>query len=132
VRGAIPHFSTRPAEISGSMWKNTHFPAAIEVGARNRSLLVNIGAGSKCMQDKDLDIVVQSTRGTKAFSFPKQTKISEVTSAAVRAFEFAPGDRFELALASNPGDVLQPERPLVSYHVTDGTTFILTSIGGGV
>ena len=85
------------------------------------------------MAEKDvLDVVVQSTRGTKNFSFPKTAKVSEVINAAIAAFGFAPGDRFELALATNPGEVLQPERPLVSYHVTDGTVFLLTSIGGGV
>jgi hypothetical protein len=85
------------------------------------------------MPDKELlDIVVQSTRGTKSFSLPKTAKVSEVISAAVSAFGFAPGDRFELSLATKPGEILQPERPLVSYHVTDGTVFLLTSIGGGV
>ena len=84
------------------------------------------------MNDHELAVSVQSTRGTKSFSFPKTAKVSEVISAAVSAFAFAPGDRFELALAANPGEVLQPERPLVSYHVTDGTVFLLTSIGGGV
>jgi hypothetical protein len=84
------------------------------------------------MNDKELAVSVQSTRGTKSFNFPKTAKISDVISAAVSAFGFAPGDRFELALATNPGEVLQPERPLVSYHVTDGTVFLLTSIGGGV
>jgi hypothetical protein len=85
------------------------------------------------MAQKDLlDVVVQSTRGTKSFSFSKTAKVSEVISTAVEAFGFAPGDRFELAFASNPGEVLQVERPLVSYQVTDGTVFLLTSIGGGV
>ncbi len=37
-----------------------------------------------------------------------------------------------LVLATNPGEPLQPERPLVSYHVEDGTVLILTAIGGGV
>jgi len=83
-------------------------------------------------QRDSLEVSVQSTRGTKSFSFSKTAKVSEVISAAVSAFGFAPGDRFELALASNPGEVLQPERPLVSYHVMDGTVFLLTSIGGGV
>jgi hypothetical protein len=85
------------------------------------------------MQEKDvLTVAVQSTRGTKSFSFPKTAKISDVISTVVSAFGFAPGDRFELALATNPGEVLQPERPLVSYQITDGTALLLTSIGGGV
>lgn len=85
------------------------------------------------MSQKDsLNVTVQSTRGAKPFSFAKTAKISEVISAAVSAFGFAPGDRFELALASNPGEILLPERTLVSYHVMEGTVLLLTSIGGGV
>ena len=82
--------------------------------------------------NKMLDITIQSTRGTKDFSFPKETKVADVITQAVAAFGFAPGDKFELVLASNPGEPLQPERPLVSYHITDGTVFILTAVGGGV
>lgn len=82
--------------------------------------------------DKNLEVTIQSTRGSRGFSFPKQTKVSEVIDEAVRAFGFAPGDRFELVLAENPGDPLQPERPLVSYHITDGTVLILTAVGSGV
>lgn len=82
--------------------------------------------------DNTLDITIQSTRGSKKFSFPKQTKVAEAIEQAVRAFEFAPGDRFELALASNPEEALKPERTLVSYHIEDGTMLILTAIGSGV
>ncbi len=82
--------------------------------------------------DKTLEIKVQSTRGTKEFSFPKETKLSTVIAEVVTAFGFAPGDKFELVLATSPGEPLQPERPLVSYHITDGTVLVLTAIGGGV
>lgn len=83
-------------------------------------------------QDKTRTVQIQSTRGTKEFSFPKETKLSDVISTAVTAFGFAPGDKFELVLASNPGETLQPERTLVSYHIADGTVLILTAVGGGV
>ena len=82
--------------------------------------------------DKTLEVKIQSTRGTKDFSFLKTAKVSEATAQAVSAFGFAQGDKFELVLATNPGEPLQPERPLVSYHVEDGTVLILTAIGGGV
>lgn len=82
--------------------------------------------------DQSLEVKVQSTRGTKELSFPKQAKVADVIASAVAAFGFAPGDRFEIVLASNPGEPLQPERPLVSYHITDGTVLVLTAIGGGV
>src|SRR5205823_936244 len=54
--------------------------------------------------DKNLEIKIQSTRGTKEFSVPKETKIAEVTAKAITAFGFAPGDRFELVLATKPGE----------------------------
>ncbi len=82
--------------------------------------------------DKTLDIRIQSTRGTQDFSFAKETKIADVIIKAVAAFGFAPGDKFELVLASDPGQPLQPERTLVSYHIADGTVLILTAVGGGV
>ena len=82
--------------------------------------------------DKTLDIKIQSTRGTKDFSFAKETKVADVITTAIGAFGFAPGDKFELVLASDPGQPLQPDRPLVSYHITDGTVLVLTAIGGGV
>jgi len=82
--------------------------------------------------DKNIEIKIQSTRGSKDFSFSKETKVADVIAQAVTAFGFAPGDKFELVLATDPGQPLQPERTLVSYHITDGTVFVLTAIGGGV
>ena len=83
-------------------------------------------------QDKTRTVEIQSTRGANEFTFAKETKIADVISTAVTAFGFAPGDKFELVLASNPGAALQPDRTLVSYHIVDGTVLILTAVGGGV
>lgn len=80
---------------------------------------------------KDITLKIQSTRGTREFTYPQQTKISQAIADAVAAFGFAAGDRFELVLASNQ-EVLQPERTLVSYKIENGAVLILTSIGGGV
>ncbi len=82
--------------------------------------------------DNILQIKIQSTRGTKEFSFPKQTKDADVIAQAIAAFGFAPGDKFELVRATDLNDPLQPDRTLVSYHITDGTVLVLTAIGGGV
>jgi len=82
--------------------------------------------------DKNLDLNIQTTRGSKQFSFSKQIKVEEVIRQVVSAFGFAAGDSFQLVLASNPQEALQPERTLVSYHLTDGTNLILTAIGSGV
>lgn len=82
--------------------------------------------------DQTLEIKIQSTRATKDFSFPKQAKVSEVINAAVAAFEFAPGDNFELVVSTNLDEILMPERPLVSYGIKDGDILILTATGSGV
>jgi hypothetical protein len=83
-------------------------------------------------KDKDFEITIQSTRGTKQFSFPKQNKVSDVISQAISAFGFASGDNFELMLASNTSEALNPERPLVSFNLEDGAVLILTATGSGV
>jgi hypothetical protein len=71
-------------------------------------------------------------RGTLTKDFPKTAKISEVIEAARIAFNLAAGDRFELVVASNPNEILEPQRTIVSYHLTDGTVLTLTWIGSGV
>jgi len=81
---------------------------------------------------KTVEVTVQSTRGTKQFSFDRETKIQTVITDAVKAFDFAPGDKFQLVLATKPEETLQPERTLASYHIEDGTVLILTATGGGV
>jgi hypothetical protein len=83
-------------------------------------------------EEKKVDVKIQSTRGTKDFTFSDDAKVAPVIEEAVREFKFAPGDRFELVLASNPKEVLQPDRTLESYHIKNGTVLILTAIGSGV
>jgi hypothetical protein len=82
--------------------------------------------------DKNLEVNVSTTRGTKQFSFPKQTKVEEVLRQVIAALGFAAGDSFQLVLAENTSEPLRPERTLVSYHVADGATLILTAVGSGV
>ena len=82
--------------------------------------------------DPILDITIQSTRGSREFSFSRQTNVGAVIEDAVRVFGFVPGDRFELVRASKPGEPLEINRPLVSYGVEDGDVLILTAIGSGV
>ena len=55
--------------------------------------------------DKNIDLNIKTTRGSKQFSFPKQTKVEEVIRQVVSAFGFAAGDSFQLVLASNPSCV---------------------------
>jgi hypothetical protein len=82
--------------------------------------------------DHEVSIVIKSTRGSKEFRFALETKVQGVIETAVKAFGFANTDKFQLALESQPGEPLQPERTLVSYHVQNGTAFVLTGVGTGV
>ncbi len=83
-------------------------------------------------KDQDLTIIIKSMRGTKTFTFGKITKVVEVIAVAVREFGFAPDDKFDLVFPDKPGEPLDHNRTLVSYHIKDGTELLLTSIGGGV
>jgi hypothetical protein len=81
--------------------------------------------------DNSIKIVIQSPRGRKPFTFEKTTKVSEVIEAARTAFGFEPGT-FSLKREST-GEVLAPERPLVSYHVKDDEVLLLIpEMGSGV
>jgi hypothetical protein len=82
--------------------------------------------------DAEITLIIQTVRGDKTHTFPKQAKIAEVIAWVVKECGFAAGDRFELVLASNPQEVLQPERPLVSFQLEDNTRVILTMFGSGV
>jgi hypothetical protein len=83
-------------------------------------------------EDRVIKIIVQSTRGKKQLAFSKLTKIGDVIDKAIDIFEFKKGDRFELMLATKPGEPLQPQETLASYQIEDDSVLILTSIGGGV
>ena len=71
------------------------------------------------LEDRTIKIVIQSTRGKNVFSFPKLTKIADVIDKAVQFFDFQQGDRFELVLATKPGEPLQPQETLASYQIED-------------
>jgi len=82
--------------------------------------------------EKDLELVVQSSRGSKEFTFPREAKVTDLITTAAKTFGFSASDTFRIVLATNPGQPLQAERTLVSYHLSDGTVLILTDVGSGV
>ena len=84
------------------------------------------------LDDRTIEIIIQSTRGEKQFSFSKLAKIADVIAKAIVGFGFTPGDRFELVLATKPGEPLQTQETLAAYQIEDGAVLRLTSIGGGV
>jgi len=81
--------------------------------------------------DKDITVTIQTGRGSGSFTFPQQMKVADVISAAVQRFELAPSDSYSL-LRVRTNEVLDAQRPLVSYHVEDGEILTLSAIGSGV
>jgi hypothetical protein len=82
--------------------------------------------------DHTVAVIISTPDEDREFMFPRTTKISEVISTAVEAFKLDPKDVYSLALADKPSEKLDPNRPLVSYNVEDGTKLVLSSKGGGV
>lgn len=83
-------------------------------------------------RDKEVDLVVQTTRGTAAFKFRHNDKISDVIESVASHFGFGSSDAFSLVLASDTAHPLDPHRTLQSLHLLDGTVMILTATGTGV
>ena len=82
--------------------------------------------------DDSFTVIVSTADEDREFTFPKTTKISEVITTVVNAFGLDPKDVYSLALADKPSEKLEPNRPLVSYKIEDGTKLVLSSKGGGV
>jgi hypothetical protein len=83
------------------------------------------------LKDRDLQIFIASPRGRWEASFPKTTKVAEVTEAARQHFGFETGTF--LLRRESTGEALAPERPLVSYGIADGETLLLIpEMGSGV
>jgi len=87
------------------------------------------------MPDKDkkeLEVKVQTTQGSWETTFDKSAKAQEVIQAVVQHFGFAANGNYELRMAKEPDTTLQPERPLISYHIQDGDVLVFTDLGVAV
>jgi len=84
---------------------------------------------SKTKEKYTLRLEIQTPVGDWTQDFPKTTKVSEVIQATLEHFGLAPGD-YQMRLVSN-GETLQPDRPLVSYHLEDGAAVMLIPAQGG-
>lgn len=65
---------------------------------------------------------------SKAFSWPKTTKVGEAAQEAAQAFGFAPGQ----PTLAKEGEALDPQKPLVAAGVEDADELELVDSGGGV
>ena len=76
-----------------------------------------------------ITVVVQTGRGTDTFTFAKTTKISDVVTEVRTHFELTGEGTFMLVRKSDNSTLTPVERPLVSFHLEEGETLVLT--GGG-
>ncbi len=83
-------------------------------------------------QDNELEIVIKTPNGDWTNTFLKTTKVAEVIAAVIQHFNYASNGKYELRLESDPDTLLQPERPLVSYGIIDGTVLVFIDFGAAV
>ncbi len=81
--------------------------------------------------DKEITITIQSGRGSVVLSFPKQTKIDEVTKKAASDLGYPEGGKYVL-VRQTTGETLDPNRPIVSYQINDREILVLSEDGSGV
>lgn len=83
------------------------------------------------MEHKQIELVIESPRGTAAMTFDQTAKVAEVIEAARTRFGFEPG-AFVLR-RTNTNEALAPERPLVSYHFKEHEALrLVPEMGSGV
>jgi len=80
--------------------------------------------------DKDLTITIQSGRGSREFTFAKQTKVQDAAKQAAVALGYPDGNTYALCRV-DPLEELAGERPLVSYQIKDGDILALSDTGSG-
>lgn len=82
----------------------------------------------------DITLTVISGRGSREFTFPKQTKVQDVARQAAGALGYPEDGAYTLVWmrSDTDQDELQADRPLVSYHIEDGARLALSETGSGV
>jgi hypothetical protein len=81
--------------------------------------------------DHEITVTIQSGRGSREFSFEKQTKAEDAAKQAAAAFGYPEGGNHVLVLATT-SEELAGQRPLVSYGIEDGEVLVLSETGSGV
>lgn len=80
--------------------------------------------------DQEITLVIESTQGSWESPFPKTAKVSEVIEAVKKHFGFSNEGNYQLKLSN--GEVMRPERTLVSYHLKDGDHLTFVDLGAAV
>jgi hypothetical protein len=83
------------------------------------------------LKDGQIDVTIQSGRGSRRFVFAQQTKSEDAANEAATVFGYPAGGAYVLVrLKTN--EPLEGQRPLVSYRIEDGETLALSETGSGV
>lgn len=77
---------------------------------------------------KEIQVKVETGRMDVLVTVAQQTKVSEVIAEAVKQAGYDADGTYALQFGDQ---ILEPQRPLVSYHIESGTVLILTDGGGG-
>lgn len=83
---------------------------------------------------KTIELIIKTPLGdwTDA-SFDKTTKVMDVITATLDKFpKLDKQGQYELCKQTDLNEVLEPDRPLVSYGIKDGDVLILTDLGRAV
>ena len=80
--------------------------------------------------DQESTLIIETTQGNWETTFPKTAKVSEVIDAVRKHFGFSAEGNYELKLST--GEVMKPERPLISYHLNDGDRLTFVDLGSAV
>lgn len=81
--------------------------------------------------DHEITVTIQSGRGSREFTFPKQTKAEDAANQAAAAFGYPAGGTYVLVRATT-SEELAGQRPLVSFGIEDGEVLVLSETGSGV
>lgn len=81
--------------------------------------------------DQELSLTIQTAKGIwEGESFPKTMKVNELIQKVIQQFAFASDGNYKLKV-KGAAEFLEPERPLVSYHLKDGDILSFTDLGKG-
>jgi hypothetical protein len=83
-------------------------------------------------KDKEVCLIIETPQGTWESHFSKTEKISDVISAVISHYEFAPDGNYQIRTKANPKEELRPERTLVSYGFSEACQdVVFTDLGKG-
>ena len=85
----------------------------------------------KKSNDNELTIKILTPDGIYEETFLKTAKVQDVLDSVIQHFGYAQNGRYELHSAET-GEVLSPNRTLVSYQIKDGDEFVFTDLGTAV